>query len=182
MSLPPAIPQPYVPRNRSLVLQGPKRRLDKRSQLRIWWREIDRVLLGLILALMAIGTVAVAAGSPASARRLSTATVKLDDLYFYWLHLKFQLVGLMVMLGISMVPKEWARRGAWSSGDSVIRLTYHSFAGPPYGFSTELFAQASAGVSSRAAARSARVTRSHSSSTNTVEISAVAAVQRNTGA
>jgi cell division protein FtsW len=94
------------------VLSGPKRRLDKRSQLRIWWREIDRVLLGLIFSLMAIGTVAVAAASPASARRLSTAAIRLDDLHFYWLHLRFQLVGLTVMFGISMVPKEWARRGA----------------------------------------------------------------------
>ncbi len=50
---------------------------------------------------MAIGTVAVAAASPASARRLSTAAVKLDDLHFYWLHLRWQFVGLMVMLGVS---------------------------------------------------------------------------------
>ena len=55
-------------------------RRSRRSELTIWWREIDRVLLGLMLMLMAIGTVAVAAASPASARRLSTAGVKLDDL------------------------------------------------------------------------------------------------------
>ncbi|RZA25129.1 MAG: cell division protein FtsW, partial [Proteobacteria bacterium] len=59
---------------------NPRTRLDKRSQLRIWWREIDRVLLGLVLLLMAIGTVAVAASSPASARRLSTSAVKLEEL------------------------------------------------------------------------------------------------------
>ncbi|MCB5426286.1 cell division protein FtsW [Altererythrobacter sp. CC-YST694] len=86
-------------------------RLDKRSQLRIWWREIDRVLLVMILLLMAIGTVAVAAASPASARRLSTSAVKLDDLYFYWLHLRWQFLGILTMLAVSMAPRDWARRG-----------------------------------------------------------------------
>ncbi|HTN15934.1 MAG TPA: putative peptidoglycan glycosyltransferase FtsW [Sphingomonadaceae bacterium] len=86
-------------------------RLDKRSQLRIWWREIDRVLLVMVLLLMAVGTVAVAAASPASARRLSTSAVKLDDLYFYWLHLRWQFLGILTMLGVSMAPRDWARRG-----------------------------------------------------------------------
>ena len=38
-------------------------RRGRRSEFAIWWREIDRVLLALVLALMAIGTVAVAAAS-----------------------------------------------------------------------------------------------------------------------
>ena len=38
-----------------------------RDALRVWWREIDKVLLLLILVLMGIGLVAVAAASPASA-------------------------------------------------------------------------------------------------------------------
>lgn len=39
-------------------------RRSRRSEFAIWWREIDRVLLVVVLALMAVGTVAVAAASP----------------------------------------------------------------------------------------------------------------------
>lgn len=78
--------------------------------LKIWWREVDRVLLFLILALMAIGTVAVAAASPASARRLSTSQIILPDLYFYWAHLRWQFLGLLTLLGASMLSRDNARR------------------------------------------------------------------------
>jgi len=111
--------EPYIPRGDRLPA-APRGRLDKRSQLRIWWREIDRVLLTLILLLMAIGTVAVAAASPASARRLSTSAARLDDLYFYWLHLRWQFLGILTMLGISMTPKLWARRGAILLGAAML--------------------------------------------------------------
>lgn len=80
------------------------------TELRIWWREIDRMLLFLVLSLMAIGTVAVAAASPASARRLSTAGTTLPDLYFFWQHIVWQLLGIAVLLGISTLPRVRARR------------------------------------------------------------------------
>ena len=86
--------------------------MDRKRQLRIWWREIDRVLLTLVLLLMAVGTLAVAASSPASARRLSTDGVKLDDLHFFWLHLRFQALGLAVLLGTALLNREVMRRGA----------------------------------------------------------------------
>ena len=101
---------PYVPGVGERMAQFEGRRGSKASELKIWWREVDRVLLGLILALMLIGTAAVAAGSPASARRLSTSAEKLPDLYFYWAHLRFQLVGLMVMIGASFLSRDNARR------------------------------------------------------------------------
>lgn len=85
-------------------------RRSRRSEIAIWWREIDRVLLALVLFLMAIGTAAVTAASPASARRLSTASVRLDDLHFLVLHLRWQLLGFATMIGASMLPKELARR------------------------------------------------------------------------
>ncbi|MCB2089526.1 MAG: FtsW/RodA/SpoVE family cell cycle protein, partial [Sphingomonadaceae bacterium] len=59
---------------------------------------------------MLLGTVAVAAGSPATARRLSTSSVTLDELYFYWAHLRWQAVGLAVMLGVSLLSRDNARR------------------------------------------------------------------------
>ncbi|WBY17627.1 FtsW/RodA/SpoVE family cell cycle protein [Erythrobacteraceae bacterium WH01K] len=80
------------------------------SDFKIWWREVDRVLLFLVLVLMAIGAAAVAAASPATARRLSTSEVRLDDLHFYWIHMRWQVVGLAVMLGASFLSRDSARR------------------------------------------------------------------------
>ncbi|MEI6642369.1 MAG: FtsW/RodA/SpoVE family cell cycle protein [Novosphingobium sp.] len=87
-------------------------RRTRRSELVIWWREIDRVLLGLVLALVAVGTVAVAASSPASAHRLSTLSKTLGDLHFFWLHLRFLGLGLLAMFVASLLPKETTRRCA----------------------------------------------------------------------
>ena len=103
---------PLVPRGGKVGIDGGAVRVsrNRRSDFAIWWREIDRVLLGLILALMAIGTVTVAAGSPASARRLSTASVRLDDLHFFYMHIRYQFIGLVAMFAASMLPKDMARR------------------------------------------------------------------------
>jgi len=104
--------RPYIPRpgeRAARPVQFPRSRVQ---QLRVWWREIDRVLLALVLLLMGIGAVSVAAASPASARRLSTGAAALGDLYFFWLHLRWQFLGLLVLLGTSLVPRELVRRGA----------------------------------------------------------------------
>ena len=103
---------PMVPRGGKLSIEGAAQRhqRNRRSEIAIWWREIDRVLLVLVLILMAIGTVAVAAGSPASARRLSTSKIKLDDLHFFYIHLRWQFVGLVAMIWASMLSRENARR------------------------------------------------------------------------
>ena len=103
---------PMVPRGGTLAPGSAAQRgqRNRRSDFAIWWREIDRVLLVLVLVLMAIGTAAVAAGSPASARRLSTSKIKLDDLHFFYIHLRWQFVGLLAMFGASMLSRENARR------------------------------------------------------------------------
>ncbi len=101
--------QPYVPGKRQPA-HMPRGRLSRWSQLKIWWREIDRVLLLLVLLLMSFGTIAVAAASPASANRLSTANETLDPLYFFYRHIAWQLLGLGTMVGISLLSRENARR------------------------------------------------------------------------
>ncbi|MXO58028.1 cell division protein FtsW [Altererythrobacter salegens] len=104
--------RPYIPvmgERRPKQARFPQ---DRKTQVRIWWREIDRVLLGLVLLLMAIGSIAVAAASPATARRLSTSAVQLPDLYFWYAHVRWQFLALLTMLGVSFVPRELARRGA----------------------------------------------------------------------
>ena len=71
----------------------------------IWWREIDKWLLGLVLLLMALGTIAVAAASPAGAKQYGVA-----EFAFLQRHLVFQGMGLAIMIGVSFVSREDARR------------------------------------------------------------------------
>ncbi len=83
-----------------------------RSPLGVWFWELDRILLGLILVLIAIGLLAVAAASPAGAQRLSTATVKLDPLFFFYKQLMWVAIAIPIMLFVSMYPREQARKFA----------------------------------------------------------------------
>lgn len=83
---------------------------NRRSELAIWWQEIDRPVLALVLILIGIGAVAVAAGSPASARRLSTSHENLPELYFFYLHMRWLLLGLGAMFWASTRSKDSARR------------------------------------------------------------------------
>ena len=113
---------PFVPRGgqTNSANPGARARRSRRSELAIWWREVDRVLLFMILALMAIGTAAVAAASPASARRLSTSAIRLDDLHFFYLHLRWQFLGLITMLLASLLPKDMARRAGIVLGFAML--------------------------------------------------------------
>jgi cell division protein FtsW len=75
-----------------------------------WFWEIDKVLLLLISVLIAIGLIAVAAASPAAAQRYSGGNVRFNELYYFWRQLAWIAVGIPVMIGISMVPRDRARR------------------------------------------------------------------------
>ena len=83
-----------------------------RSPLGVWFWELDRVLLALMLVLIAVGLLAVAAGSPAGAQRLSSSTSSLNPLYFFYRQLMFVIVGVPLMLFVSMYPREQAKRFA----------------------------------------------------------------------
>ncbi len=94
------------------------RRLSRadRTPLGIWFWEIDRVLLAMIAALIAIGLIAISAASPASADRLSTATETLMPQYFLVRQLMWVAIGVPIMLVISMLPKDQVRRLAiWAT-------------------------------------------------------------------
>jgi len=103
---------------------------SRRGSLAIWWQEIDRVVLGLVLILMAIGAVAVAAASPASSRRLSTSAKTLGDLHFFVIHLRWQALGLIALFGTSTLSKESARRlGILIAGAMLAALVLVPFVG-----------------------------------------------------
>ena len=80
------------------------------SAMSRWFWEIDKVLLLLITVLIAIGLIAVAAASPAAAQRYSGGNVRFAELYYFWRQLAWIAVGVPVMIGISMMPRERARR------------------------------------------------------------------------
>ncbi|MEQ1497829.1 MAG: putative peptidoglycan glycosyltransferase FtsW [Novosphingobium sp.] len=113
---------PATPRTGRAQIEGAalRQRSNRRGEFAIWWREIDRTLLTLVLVLMAIGTAAVAASSPASARRLSTAKTTLDDLHFFYIHLRWQSAGLLALFGASMLSRETARRAGILLGFAML--------------------------------------------------------------
>src|SRR3569832_2729567 len=80
------------------------------SALGRWFWEIDKVLLLLITVLIAIGLIAVAAASPAAAQRYSGGNVRFSELYYFWRQRAWIALGVPVMIGISMMPRERARR------------------------------------------------------------------------
>ena len=82
------------------------------SPLGTWFWDIDRVLLLLALFLMAIGLIAVAAGSPASAVRYSGEHLKFAPLHYFWRQVMWVAVSLPVLIGVSMLPVTLARRMA----------------------------------------------------------------------
>lgn len=117
-----------------------------RSPLSVWFWELDRVLLALIMSLVAIGLIAVAAASPVSALKHSTTAITLDPLYYFYRQLGWVAVGIPVMLVVSMLPKEQARRFAILAAIGAFALLFlvpifgHSVNGAQrwigYGFAT----------------------------------------------
>ncbi len=75
-----------------------------------WFWEIDKVLLLLVSVLIGIGLIAVAAASPAAAHRYSGGNVRFSELYYFWRQLAWIAIGIPVMIGISMMQRERARR------------------------------------------------------------------------
>jgi cell division protein FtsW len=81
-----------------------------RSAMGRWFWEIDRVLLLLVAVLIGIGLVAVAAASPAVAQRYSGGTVTVGALHYFYRQLLWLAISLPVMIIVSMMPRERARR------------------------------------------------------------------------
>ena len=76
-----------------------------RSMFGTWFWEIDRLLLLLVAILISAGLIAVAAASPAAAQ-----ADDLPALYYLYRQAIWIAIGLPVMIGVSMLPKDLARR------------------------------------------------------------------------
>src|SRR5215218_2820182 len=75
-----------------------------------WFWEIDKVLLLLIATLIGIGLIAVAAASPAAGQRYSGGSVHFSELHYFYRQIAWIALGVPVMIGISMLTRERARR------------------------------------------------------------------------
>jgi cell division protein FtsW len=81
-----------------------------RSVLGRWFWEIDLVLVALVTVLIGIGLIAVAAASPAAGTRYSDGAVQFPPLYYFYRQCMWLVIGVPVMIGVSMLPKDAARR------------------------------------------------------------------------
>ena len=81
-----------------------------RSPIGRWFWEIDRVLLLLLALLVGIGLIAVAAASPAAAERYSGGSVRFSELYYFYRQIAWIMVGVPVMIAVSMLPRDLAKR------------------------------------------------------------------------
>ena len=81
-----------------------------RSAVGRWFWEIDRILLFFVAVLIAIGLVAVAAASPAAGQRYSNAAVSFAPLHYFYRQLMWIVLALPVMVVVSMLPRDKARR------------------------------------------------------------------------
>ncbi len=93
---------------------------NDRSTIGRWFWTIDKPLLTLVLLLIGLGVIAVAAASPAAARRYSGGNVRVEDLYYFKRQIMWVLAGVPVMLGVSMLPIAWAKR--FAIGGTVVFL------------------------------------------------------------
>jgi cell division protein FtsW len=75
-----------------------------------WFWEIDKVLLLLLAVLIGIGLIAVAAASPAAGERYSGGNVHFSELHYFYRQIVWIAAGLPVMIGISMMSRERAKR------------------------------------------------------------------------
>ncbi|MHA6722315.1 FtsW/RodA/SpoVE family cell cycle protein [Sphingomonas sp. RS2018] len=81
-----------------------------RGPVAMWFWELDRVLLLLAFLLIAIGLIAVAAASPATAKRYSDGAHQLAPMYYFWRQAMWVALSIPVMLVVSMFPTAFARR------------------------------------------------------------------------
>jgi cell division protein FtsW len=101
-----------------------------RTPLGTWFWEIDRVLLLLVTMLISIGLIAVAAASPAAGERYSNSNLQFPPLYYFYRQAIWVAIAVPVMIGVSMMSKNVARRLAVAgAGIFLVLLALVPFVG-----------------------------------------------------
>ncbi|MFM6853174.1 MAG: FtsW/RodA/SpoVE family cell cycle protein [Sphingopyxis sp.] len=101
---------------------APLSRADQRS-LSVWFAEVDRGLLAMILALMAIGLLAVAVASPVGAAVAARRGQPMGELHYLWRQLFWVCSGIGIMLFVAMRTKAEIRKMAlWGMGGGIALL------------------------------------------------------------
>ena len=77
-----------------------------RTRLGVWWWTVDRLLLGAILVLMAVGVMMSFASSPAAAARIGIH----DPFHFAKRQCVYGAVGAAILLGVSLCSPRGVRR------------------------------------------------------------------------
>jgi cell division protein FtsW len=96
-----------------------------------WFWEIDKVLLLLVATLIGIGLISVAAASPAAGHRYSGGSVRFSELYYFWRQLAWIAVGIPVMIAVSMLPRDRARRlSLFGAAFFLVLLAFVPIIGP----------------------------------------------------
>jgi cell division protein FtsW len=93
-----------------------------RSFIARWFWTIDQPLLVLLLVLAGLGVIAVAAASPAAAQRYSDLNATLAPLHFLQRQLVFVALGLPLMLLVSTLSRDSARRLALLAFPAMLLL------------------------------------------------------------
>jgi len=102
-----------------------------RSAVGRWFWEIDRVLLLLVTVLIGIGLIAVAAASPAAGQRYSGGTVTFAPLHYFYRQIIWIGVSVPVMIAISMMPRERAKRMSLiGAAICIVALIFVPMVGP----------------------------------------------------
>ncbi len=102
-----------------------------RSPIGRWFWEIDKLLLLLVSVLIAVGLIAVAAASPAAAERYSGGSVQFASLHYFYRQLVWIAISLPVMIVISMMPRDRARRlSLFGAAFCVVMLIFVPILGP----------------------------------------------------
>jgi cell division protein FtsW len=91
-----------------------------------WWFTVDLALLSAALLLMAAGVLISMAASPPVAMRIG-----LDPFHFFRSQLFYLVIAVILLVGISFVPREYVRRlGIYGFGGALVLMVGALFFGP----------------------------------------------------
>ena len=76
-----------------------------RQQIKLWWHTVDRTSLWIIFALIVIGAIMAFSASPSVAKRID-----IDVFAFAKKQLPLSIIGMIGIVGVSMLSRDWARR------------------------------------------------------------------------